>query len=65
MLKTHDNFSEFYDNVKNKKIPMCAIVNFLFRYKSDWLENIDELINTNNFIKKTLNITDIAETLYS
>lgn len=65
MLKTQDNFSVFYDNVKNKKIPMCAIVNFLFRYKSDWLENIDELINTNNFIKKTLNITDIAETLYS
>jgi chaperone BCS1 len=53
LLKS-DDFGKFYEYVKNKKIPMCAIVNFLFRYRIDWENNIDELINTDNFIKKTL-----------
>ena len=47
-------FNTFFDFIKNKKIPMCAIVNFLFIYKTEWKSSIDELINTDNFIKKTL-----------
>lgn len=48
------NYDIFYENIKNKKIPMCAIVNFLFTYKKEWEKNINELLDTNIFIKKTL-----------
>jgi chaperone BCS1 len=47
-------FISFYEFIKNKKIPMCAIVNFLFTYRNKWEKNIDELVNTDIFIKKTL-----------
>ena len=52
--KINKKYSIFYDNIKNKKIPMCAIVNFLFRYREEWEKNINELLETNIFIKKTL-----------
>ena len=48
------NFEEFYDYIKNKKITMSSIVNFLFRYRESWKENINEIIDTDNFIKDTL-----------
>jgi SpoVK/Ycf46/Vps4 family AAA+-type ATPase len=47
-------FEKFYEYVKNEKIAMAALVNFLFRYKNNWEENISELLNTNSFIKTTL-----------
>jgi len=56
-------FKTFYDNINNKRIPMCAIVNFLFRYKNDWEKYIDELVNTDYFIKKTLK-QDTDKSLY-
>jgi SpoVK/Ycf46/Vps4 family AAA+-type ATPase len=47
-------FDLFYDYIKNKKIPMAALVNFLFRYRNNWQENIEELINTNDYIRNVL-----------
>jgi len=63
LLKSED-LGKFYEYIKNKKIPMCAIVNFLFRYRMDWESNIDELINTDNFIKKTLK-QERSDAMYS
>lgn len=64
LIKSDTDFDKFYDAIKNKKVPMCAIVNFLFRYRLNWLENINDLINTNNFIKKTLK-QEKEESMYS
>jgi chaperone BCS1 len=60
---TKITFNTFYDYINNKRIPMCAIVNFLFRYKNDWEKHIDELVNTDYFIKKTLK-QDTDKSLY-
>lgn len=57
-------FIKFYNFISSKKITMSAIMNFLFRYKKNWESNIDELIDTNNFIQKTLK-KDKIDSLYS
>lgn len=57
-------FNEFYDNIRNKNLPMSALVNYLFLNKKSWKENINDLINTNMFIKKALK-TDVDKSLYS
>lgn len=47
-------FDDFYESIQDQKITMSAIVNFLFRYKLDWKNNLDELLLTNSFIKETM-----------
>jgi chaperone BCS1 len=59
-----NDFETFYNHIKSEKIPMSAIVNFLFQYKSDWLKNINILLDTNSYIRKTLN-QDKDNSLYS
>jgi len=55
IIKDNDGvFNKFYDIIKEKDIPMSAIVNFLFINKNNWERNIDELLNTNDFINKVL-----------
>ena len=56
LLDTKDDaeFNEFYEYIKNKKISMSAIVNFIFRNKKSWEINIDDLLKTDNFIKNAL-----------
>ena len=44
-------FNNFYGIIKNKNLTMSSIVNFLFIYRNKFLENIDYLIDTDNFIK--------------
>ena len=61
---TEDQFNIFYKHVKDHKIPMCAFVNFLFMYKTEWLENISVLIDSNSFIRKTLK-QDIDKGFYT
>ena len=51
-----EDFNKFYDYIKGKNMPMSAIVHFLFNHKNNWEETIDELVNTNDFIKKVLNV---------
>jgi len=58
------DFNEFYDSIRSKNLPMAAIVNYLFLNKNNWKDNINELISTNNFIKKALK-TDVDKSLYS
>ena len=60
---TKIEFDKFYGHIKSSKMPMSSIVNFLFRYRLDWEKNIDELLNTNNFIRKTLK-QDSSQNLY-
>lgn len=60
---TKIEFNKFYGHIKFSKMPMASIVNFLFRYRLDWETNIDELLNTNNFIRKTLK-QDSSQNLY-
>ena len=47
-------FTKFFDNISGKKLPMSAIVHYLFLNKEKWNDNIDELLNTNYFFKKSL-----------
>ena len=61
---TEDEFNKFYDCIKGKKLPMAALVNFLFLNKNTWEITINELINTNDFIKKVLK-TDVEAELYN
>jgi len=58
-----NDFDKFYDFIKGKNLPMAALVNFLFLNKNTWEININELINTNDFIKKVLK-TDTGKELY-
>jgi hypothetical protein len=52
-----ESFNKFYDTIKNKNIPMSAIVNFLFINRSNWQNNID-LLNSDKFINKVLGNTE-------
>ena len=47
-------FDSFYKSISVTKMPMSALIGFLFRYRNNWKENISELIDTNNFIKKVV-----------
>jgi chaperone BCS1 len=53
--KNEEQFNKFYENIKNKKISMSSIINFIFRYTDKWHQHTDELLKTDNFIKNVLN----------
>jgi len=46
------SFESFYKSVQTKNITMAGIVGFLFKYRMKWEENIDELLDTDKFIKE-------------
>jgi len=53
------NFDRFYDYIHKKTITMAGIVGFLFRYRKNWEENINELLDADKFIKEvTRNVED-------
>jgi hypothetical protein len=52
IIKTE--FDRFYDTIYKRKLSMSAIVNFLFTYKEKYMDNINELIDTNTFIMNTM-----------
>jgi chaperone BCS1 len=52
--ESDESFNKFYDTIKNKNIPMSAIVNFLFINRNNWQNNIDDLLNSDKFINKVL-----------
>jgi ATP-dependent Zn protease len=54
IINEETGFDKFYEYIKDKKLPMASLVNFLFRYRLEWEKNIDELVKTNEFIRKTL-----------
>ena len=52
-------FDKFYELINNKTITMAGIVGFLFRYRKAWVENINELLDADKFIKEvTRNVED-------
>lgn len=52
-------FDAFYAFIQKKKITMAAIVGFLFRFRKDWKDNIDDLLDGDRFIKEvTKNIEE-------
>ena len=67
-LATNDElvviYDKFYNSIKTKKITMSAIVNFLFKYRIKCMDNIKELIDTNQFLQQ-LTGDDKKETLYN
>jgi hypothetical protein len=53
------DFDRFYEHIQKKTITMAGIVGFLFRYRRNWAENINELLDTDKFIKEvTRNVED-------
>ena len=57
-------YNKFYSSIKNKNITMAAIVNFLFKYRIKCIDNIKELIDTNQYLK-VLSGDDKKENLYN
>jgi len=49
-------FDTFYSEIAGKNITMAAIMNFLFKYrKANYREHIDDLLNTDKYIKEIMN----------
>ena len=52
-------FDKFNEHINKKKITMAGLVGFLFRYRKNWEENINELLDADKFIKEvTRNVED-------
>ena len=49
---TADAFKTFYAVIKDKQLPMSAIVNFLFRHRDKHMDNLKELLDGDTFIKR-------------
>ena len=49
---TADAFKAFYAAIKEKQLPMSAIVNFLFRHRDKHMDNLKELLDGDVFIKR-------------
>jgi len=60
---TEEKFNLFYKNIKNIRINMSAIIDFLFRYSSDYLENVEELISQTQLVHEIMN--DKSEKMYT
>jgi SpoVK/Ycf46/Vps4 family AAA+-type ATPase len=45
-------FKTFYAAIKDKQLPMSAIVNFLFRHRDKHMDNLKELLDGDSFIKR-------------
>lgn len=53
------DFDKFYEHINKKTITMAGLVGFLFRYRRNWADNINELLDADKFIKEvTRNVED-------
>ena len=53
------DFDRFYEHIQKKTITMAGLVGFLFRYRRAWVDNINELLDADKFIKEvTRNVED-------
>jgi hypothetical protein len=52
LIGSNNNFEDFFSNIKNSKITMSGIINYLFSHSEDYLDkdNITELLKQINFI---------------
>lgn len=60
---TIDKFNEFYKNIKNIRVSMSAIIDYLFRYPCEYLEHINELLDQVQILHEIIN--DKTEKLYN
>lgn len=49
---TTDAFKTFYAVIKDKQLPMSAIVNFLFRHRDKYMDHVRELLDGDTFIRR-------------
>jgi predicted nucleic acid-binding Zn-ribbon protein len=61
--KIEEEFEKFWDKIKGKEINMSGIINYLFTNSSNFNENINELLEQNENIKKIT--TDKLNKFYS
>ena len=47
-----DAFKAFYTAIKDRQLPMSAIVNFLFRHRDKHMDHLKELLDGDSFIKR-------------
>lgn len=61
-----DTFNLFYENIRNLKLSMSAIIDYLFTHQDDFLDdkNIDELVQQHQFIQE-ITKEDNSTKLYS
>lgn len=57
-----DKFDEFYKSIKNMRMSMSSIIDFLFRYPENFMENIDELIDNTKLLNEISN--DKSDKMY-
>jgi len=60
---TDNEFNEFYDSLKNVKISMSGIIDYLFRNTTTYMENINELLEQTQLFHEIVN--DKSEKLYN
>jgi len=58
------SYTKFYDKIKGKNMSMSAIVNFLFHHRMKWAENVNDLLEPNEFLNR-LSGDDKKNILYS
>jgi predicted AAA+ superfamily ATPase len=50
-----NRFHEFYSVIRNKKLTMSAIIDYLFRYPSTYMDYLDELLSQNAMYNEIVN----------
>jgi hypothetical protein len=45
-----DGYEDFYNKIKEKDITMSAIINFLFKFRSNWKDNIKILLDNQSML---------------
>lgn len=61
--KDKEKFTEFYRMIKNVKISMSGIIDFLFRYPDTYMANISELLDQTQILHEIVN--DKTDKLYN
>jgi SpoVK/Ycf46/Vps4 family AAA+-type ATPase len=61
--RENDDFEEFYQHIKNTKISMSGIIEYLFRNEKTYMKNIAELLEQTQLLHEIVN--DKSDKLYS
>jgi chaperone BCS1 len=61
--RDNDDFEEFYQHIKNTKISMSGIIEYLFRNEKTYMKNIAELLEQTQLLHEIVN--DKSDKLYS
>lgn len=64
LISEDDNFESFYAHIKHLKLSMASIIDYLFRYQDNYLDNIQELISQVRFVQ-TYTKEETSSKMYS